>query len=115
MGAGFDFNILSIMPWVRRELVADCYGKDRVFIAGDEDAVLAIAVGDELAPHTGHDGKDLEVEIAPHGGGDRCADFGLAIGPLFLIADNGKAEAVASIDGDNGGEGTFGADDDEAV
>ena len=35
MGRDFDFEILSIMPWVRRELVADHYGKGRVFIAGD--------------------------------------------------------------------------------
>jgi 2-polyprenyl-6-methoxyphenol hydroxylase-like FAD-dependent oxidoreductase len=35
VGRDFDFEILSIMPWVRRELVADKYGIGRVFIAGD--------------------------------------------------------------------------------
>jgi hypothetical protein len=35
MGRDFDFEVLSIMPWVRRELVADRYGAGRVFIAGD--------------------------------------------------------------------------------
>jgi 2-polyprenyl-6-methoxyphenol hydroxylase-like FAD-dependent oxidoreductase len=35
MGKEFDFEILSILPWVRRQLVADRYGSDRVFIAGD--------------------------------------------------------------------------------
>jgi 2-polyprenyl-6-methoxyphenol hydroxylase-like FAD-dependent oxidoreductase len=35
MGRTFDFEMLSIMPWVRRELVADNYGKGRVLIAGD--------------------------------------------------------------------------------
>ena len=35
MGKPFDFDILSIVPWVRRELVADGYGRGRVFIAGD--------------------------------------------------------------------------------
>jgi 2-polyprenyl-6-methoxyphenol hydroxylase-like FAD-dependent oxidoreductase len=35
MGRPFDFEILSIMPWVRRELVADSYGTQRVFLAGD--------------------------------------------------------------------------------
>jgi 2-polyprenyl-6-methoxyphenol hydroxylase-like FAD-dependent oxidoreductase len=35
MGKEFDFEILSILPWVRRQLVADRYGTDRVFIAGD--------------------------------------------------------------------------------
>jgi 2-polyprenyl-6-methoxyphenol hydroxylase-like FAD-dependent oxidoreductase len=35
MGRDFDYEILSVMRWVRRELVADRYGTDRVFIAGD--------------------------------------------------------------------------------
>jgi 2-polyprenyl-6-methoxyphenol hydroxylase-like FAD-dependent oxidoreductase len=35
VGREFDFEILSIMPWIRRELVADSYGTKRVFIAGD--------------------------------------------------------------------------------
>jgi 2-polyprenyl-6-methoxyphenol hydroxylase-like FAD-dependent oxidoreductase len=35
MGKPFAFEILSILPWVRRQLVADSYGEGRVFIAGD--------------------------------------------------------------------------------
>jgi 2-polyprenyl-6-methoxyphenol hydroxylase-like FAD-dependent oxidoreductase len=35
MGREFDYEILSVMRWVRRELVADRYGSERVFIAGD--------------------------------------------------------------------------------
>jgi hypothetical protein len=35
MGRDFDYEILSVMHWVRRELVADRYGTRRVFIAGD--------------------------------------------------------------------------------
>jgi 2-polyprenyl-6-methoxyphenol hydroxylase-like FAD-dependent oxidoreductase len=35
MGRDFDYQILSVMRWVRRELTADRYGTDRVFIAGD--------------------------------------------------------------------------------
>jgi 2-polyprenyl-6-methoxyphenol hydroxylase-like FAD-dependent oxidoreductase len=34
-GFDFDFEILSVLPWVRRELVADRFGQGRVFIAGD--------------------------------------------------------------------------------
>lgn len=30
-----QFKVLSIMPWIRRQLVADSYGTDRVLIAGD--------------------------------------------------------------------------------
>ena len=35
MGRDFDYEILSVMRWVRKELVADSYGASRVFIAGD--------------------------------------------------------------------------------
>jgi hypothetical protein len=35
VGRDFEFEVLSIMPWIRRQLVADTYGTDRVLIAGD--------------------------------------------------------------------------------
>ncbi|MGE0231538.1 MAG: FAD-dependent oxidoreductase [Flavobacteriaceae bacterium] len=35
MGKPFDYEIESIMPWVRRQLVADDYQTERVFLAGD--------------------------------------------------------------------------------
>jgi 2-polyprenyl-6-methoxyphenol hydroxylase-like FAD-dependent oxidoreductase len=35
MGRAFEFEVLSIVPWVRRELVAERYGAGRVFLAGD--------------------------------------------------------------------------------
>jgi 2-polyprenyl-6-methoxyphenol hydroxylase-like FAD-dependent oxidoreductase len=35
VGKPFEFEILSMLPWVRRQLVARHYAKGRVFIAGD--------------------------------------------------------------------------------
>ena len=35
VGRDFDFEILSIMPWIRRQLVADAYRVGRAFLAGD--------------------------------------------------------------------------------
>ncbi|TDY15827.1 2-polyprenyl-6-methoxyphenol hydroxylase-like FAD-dependent oxidoreductase [Paraburkholderia sp. BL6665CI2N2] len=35
VGRDFDFEILSVLPWVRRQLVASRYGTKRVFLAGD--------------------------------------------------------------------------------
>jgi 2-polyprenyl-6-methoxyphenol hydroxylase-like FAD-dependent oxidoreductase len=35
VGVDFAFEIVSILPWIRRLLVADSYGTARVFIAGD--------------------------------------------------------------------------------
>jgi 2-polyprenyl-6-methoxyphenol hydroxylase-like FAD-dependent oxidoreductase len=34
-GFDFDYEILSVLPWIRRALVADEFGKGRAFIAGD--------------------------------------------------------------------------------
>lgn len=35
VGRPFDFEVLSILPWVRQQLVADSYRSNRVFIGGD--------------------------------------------------------------------------------
>ncbi len=35
VGTDFDYEIISIMPWIRRELVADEYRNGRIFLAGD--------------------------------------------------------------------------------
>ena len=35
VGKDFDFEILSMLPWIRRQLVADHYGSKRGFLAGD--------------------------------------------------------------------------------
>jgi flavin-dependent dehydrogenase len=35
VGLEFDFEVLSELPWIRRQLVADQYRKGSVFIAGD--------------------------------------------------------------------------------
>lgn len=35
VGASFPYEVLSVLPWKRRGLVAKCYGRGRVFIAGD--------------------------------------------------------------------------------
>ncbi|WP_189654805.1 hypothetical protein [Paracoccus mutanolyticus] len=40
VGKEFDFEILSLLPWVRRQLVADSYGTKRIFLAGDGQLVL---------------------------------------------------------------------------
>ena len=34
-GSAFPHEVLSVLPWKRRELVATSYGRGRVFIAGD--------------------------------------------------------------------------------
>ena len=41
VGIEFDYEILSVMPWVRRELVADSYRDRRTFILGDAAHVMS--------------------------------------------------------------------------
>jgi 2-polyprenyl-6-methoxyphenol hydroxylase-like FAD-dependent oxidoreductase len=41
VGRDFDFEILSVLPWVRRELVAETYRNARGFIAGDAAHVMS--------------------------------------------------------------------------
>jgi 2-polyprenyl-6-methoxyphenol hydroxylase-like FAD-dependent oxidoreductase len=41
VGLDFEFDILSVTAWTRRELVAQNYGSGRVFIAGDAAHVMS--------------------------------------------------------------------------
>jgi 2-polyprenyl-6-methoxyphenol hydroxylase-like FAD-dependent oxidoreductase len=63
MGRDFDYEILSVMRWVRRELVADRYGTERVFIAGDAAHLMSPTGG--FGMNTGiQDSVDLGWKIA---------------------------------------------------
>src|SRR6202030_4799299 len=63
VGHDFDYEILSVMRWVRRELVADHYGTDRVFIAGD--AAHLMSPTGALGMNTGiQDAVDLSWKLA---------------------------------------------------
>jgi 2-polyprenyl-6-methoxyphenol hydroxylase-like FAD-dependent oxidoreductase len=63
MGRDFDYEILSVMRWVRRELVADTFGTDRVFIAGDAAHLMSPTGG--LGMNTGiQDAVDLGWKLA---------------------------------------------------
>ena len=63
VGRDFDYEILSVMRWVRRELVADSYGTDRVFIAGDAAHLMSPTGG--FGMNTGiQDAVDLGWKLA---------------------------------------------------
>jgi 2-polyprenyl-6-methoxyphenol hydroxylase-like FAD-dependent oxidoreductase len=69
-GRDFDFEILSVGHWVRRRMVADHYGKGRVFLAGD--AVHVMPPNGGLGMNTGvGDAADLGWKLAAihHGWG----------------------------------------------
>jgi 2-polyprenyl-6-methoxyphenol hydroxylase-like FAD-dependent oxidoreductase len=63
MGRDFDYELLSVMRWVRRELVADRYGTERVFIAGDAAHLMSPTGG--FGMNTGiQDAVDLGWKLA---------------------------------------------------
>jgi 2-polyprenyl-6-methoxyphenol hydroxylase-like FAD-dependent oxidoreductase len=73
VGRPFDFAIESIMPWTRRELIADRYGTARVFLVGDSAHQLSPTGG--FGMNTGiQEAVDLawKIEARLRGwGGDR--------------------------------------------
>jgi 2-polyprenyl-6-methoxyphenol hydroxylase-like FAD-dependent oxidoreductase len=63
VGRDFDYEILTVMPWVRRELVAEHYGEGRVFMAGD--AVHMLSPTGAFGMNTGiQDAVDLSWKLA---------------------------------------------------
>lgn len=63
MGKPFDFEIESIMPWVRRELVAERFGEGRAFIAGDAAHLMSPTGGFGMNTGIG-DAVDLGWKLA---------------------------------------------------
>ena len=63
VGRDFDYEILTVMPWVRRELVAERYGDGRVHMAGD--AVHMLSPTGAFGMNTGiQDAVDLSWKLA---------------------------------------------------
>src|SRR5215471_17766325 len=74
VGRDFDYEILSVMRWVRRELVADSYGTSRVFIAGDAAHLMSPTGG--FGMNTGiQDAVDLGWKLAAMVGGWAGSDL----------------------------------------
>ena len=84
-------------------------------VAGQEDAVGAVAVGHQFASHPGHDRFDLEFERLAHGAHDQRADFAFRDFPLRLVADDRHPPPLRAVDRDDRQPGAFAADEDEAI
>jgi 2-polyprenyl-6-methoxyphenol hydroxylase-like FAD-dependent oxidoreductase len=63
VGCDFEFELLSVMPWTRRQLLADHYQKGRIFLAGD--AIHQMPPSGTLGMNTGvADATNLSWKLA---------------------------------------------------
>ncbi len=87
MGQPFDFEIESVMPWVRRELVAEHFGSGRVFIAGDAAHMMSPTGGFGMNTGIG-DAVDLGWKLAAMvqgwGGEDLLASYEVERRPVAI-------------------------------
>jgi 2-polyprenyl-6-methoxyphenol hydroxylase-like FAD-dependent oxidoreductase len=63
VGCDFEFEILSVLPWVRRELVAETFRNGRGFIAGDAAHMMSPTGGFGMNTGIG-DAVDLTWKLA---------------------------------------------------
>jgi 2-polyprenyl-6-methoxyphenol hydroxylase-like FAD-dependent oxidoreductase len=87
VGREFDFEILSIVPWIRRELVADGFGGGRVFIAGDAAHLTSPTggFGMNMGIQDAVDlGWKLEAMVRGWGGPQLLASYGIERRPVAI-------------------------------
>ena len=87
MGRDFDYEILSVMRWVRRELVADRYGTSRIFIAGDAAHLMSPTGGFGMNTGIGDAvdlGWKLEAAIKGWGGAGLLRSYDAERRPIGL-------------------------------
>lgn len=97
MGKPFDFEIESVMPWVRRELVAERFGSERVFLAGDACHLMSPTGG--FGMNTGiADAVDLawklEAVVKGWGGPELLRSYGIERKP---VAERAVKEASGNL------------------
>jgi 2-polyprenyl-6-methoxyphenol hydroxylase-like FAD-dependent oxidoreductase len=98
VGRAFDFEILSIMPWTRRELVADRYGSKRLFLVGDSAHQLSPtgAFGMNTGIQEAVDiGWKLAASLQGWGGAALLGSYGMERQP---IAARNVHEAAGNLD-----------------
>ncbi len=87
MGREFDYEILSVMRWVRRELVADRYGTARIFLAGDAAHLMSPTGGFGMNTGIGDAvdlGWKLEAAVKGWGGHELLASYEAERRPVGL-------------------------------
>ena len=87
MGKPFAFEIESVLPWVRRQLVADRYREGRVFIAGDAAHLTSPTGGFGMNMGIGDAvdlGWKLEATLKGWAGPGLLASYGIERRPVAI-------------------------------
>jgi 2-polyprenyl-6-methoxyphenol hydroxylase-like FAD-dependent oxidoreductase len=97
VGRDLDYEILTVLPWTRRELVAEHYGKGRVFLAGD--SVHAMSPTGGFGMNTGiQDAVDLswklDAMLSGWGGPNLLASYEIERRPIGV---RNVAQATANL------------------
>jgi 2-polyprenyl-6-methoxyphenol hydroxylase-like FAD-dependent oxidoreductase len=100
VGIPFEYEIESVVPWVRRELVADSYGTGRVFLAGDSAHLTSPTGG--LGMNTGiADAVDLswklDAVLAGWGGPELLGAYEIERRPAALRITQESTENLAAM------------------
>lgn len=87
VGCSFDYELRAILPWIRRQLIAEQYSRGRVFVAGDAAHVMSPTGG--LGMNTGlGDAVDLSWKLAAvldgWGGPQLLASYDLERRPIAV-------------------------------
>jgi 2-polyprenyl-6-methoxyphenol hydroxylase-like FAD-dependent oxidoreductase len=110
VGRDFDYEILTVLPWTRRELVAEHYGKGRVFLAGD--SVHAMSPTGGFGMNTGiQDAVDLswklDAMLAGWGGPHLLASYEIERRPVGVRNVAQATENLGRMRSPEGGDVLF--------
>ena len=97
-GRDFKFEIKSILPWIRRRVVAECYRHSRIFLAGDSAHQLSPTGGFGMNTGIG-DAIDLSWKLA--------ATIEGWAGPALLDSYQFERQAVANLTTNEGARNYF--------
>ena len=95
VGIDFDYEILSVMHWIRSELIADKYRRGRVFLAGDAVHVMSPTGGFGMNTGIG-DAVDLSWKldaVFPAGAARSCWTLMRLSGDGWAIRNASEATA----------------------
>ncbi len=106
VGTDFPYEVISVLPWKRRDLIADGYGQERAFIAGDSAHQCSPTGG--IGMNTGiGDAVDIGWKLAAvldgWGGKDLLRSYETERRPIAVSQVSSSTELYKQLTGYSGG------------